>query len=152
LEAVRQRLYEGALALQSPEEARALYAELVKEEAKLRELELEARRVAVAEEQVKVQRLRAEAEVALKRQKAIVTASAAVVDVGSEGGAAMKQLGGPDRAGLEPGGPGASDGKWVQLFGEVMGILNRGGDAGENLLEARALLSEEMKLLGAAAT
>jgi hypothetical protein len=150
LEAVRQRLYEGALALQSPEEARGLYAELVKEEAKLRELELEARRVAVAEEQVKVQRLRAEADVALKRQKAIVTASEAVVEVGGERGdsGTTKQLGGPDRAGLEPGGPGAREETLMRLVGEVLGILNRGGDAGENLLEARATLSQEMKLLG----
>jgi hypothetical protein len=141
LEAVRQRLYERALVLQSPEEARELYAELVKEEGKLRELELEARRVAVAEEQVKVQRLRAEAEVAAKRQKAVVTSTQAVVDVVSEGGGATKQL--AERSGE------AGDDKWSRLFGEIMGILNRGGDPGERLLEARAILSEEMKLLGA---
>src|SRR5215213_1828485 len=116
LEAVRQRLYERALVLQSPEEARELYAELVKEEGKLRELELDARRVAVAEEQVKVQRLRAEAEVAVKRQKTVVTSTQTVVDVVSEGGA-MKQL--AERSGGEE--------KWVRLFGEVTAILNRGG-------------------------
>ena len=39
-EATCRRLYERALVSQSPEEARELYAELVKEEARLRELEL----------------------------------------------------------------------------------------------------------------
>jgi hypothetical protein len=152
LEAVRQRLYEGALALKSPEEARALYAELVKEEGKLRELELEARRVAVAEEQVKVQRLRAEAEVAAKRQRAVavVTSSQAVVDVGSEGGV-VKELGRSDRAALEPGGPGIGEEKWMRLVGEVMAVLNRAGAAEEKVLEARAILGEEMRLLGTGA-
>jgi len=130
-----------------------LYAELVKEEAKLRELELEARRVAVAEEQVKVQRLRAEADVAVKRQKAIVMSSEAVVEVAAEAVVARKELGEGQRAGLEPGGPGAAagDDKWMRVFGEVMGILNRGGDPVEKLLEARGRLSEEMKLLEAGA-
>src|SRR5215213_5970221 len=141
LEAVRQRLYERALVLQSPEEARELYAELVKEEGKLRELELDARRVAVAEEQVKVQRLRAEAEVAVKRQKAVVTSTQTVVDVVSEGDV-TKQL--AERSAE------AGDDKWSRLFGEIMGILNRGGEPGERLLEARAILAEGVKNLPAA--
>jgi hypothetical protein len=153
LEAVRQRLYEQALVLQSPEEARELYAELVKEEAKLRELELEARRVAVAEEQVKVQRLRAEAEVAVKRQKAIVMASEAVMEVASEGNGERRELAGGDRAGREPGDPtskqlaerAGGEEKWLRLFGEVMGILNRGGAPEETLLEARVRLGEALQ-------
>jgi hypothetical protein len=162
LEAVRQRLYERALVLQSPEEARELYAELVKEEGKLRELELEARRVAVAEEQVKVQRLRAEADVAVKRQKAIVTASEGVVDMVGEADGVRKQLSEADRAGLEPSGPGAkqladrsgggSEEKWVHLFREITAILNRGGDPGEKILEARERLSEEMRVMGTTGT
>ena len=67
LEAVRQRIYERALVLNSPEEARALYAELVKEEAKLKEVELEARKVAALEQQVKLQGLRIEVDMAKAR-------------------------------------------------------------------------------------
>ncbi|HEY6227405.1 MAG TPA: hypothetical protein VI282_09825, partial [Verrucomicrobiae bacterium] len=62
LEAVRQRLYERALVSQSPEEARELYAAMVKEEARLKELELEARKVAALEQQVKLQAVRIEVE------------------------------------------------------------------------------------------
>jgi hypothetical protein len=58
LEALRQRLYERTLVSNSPEEAREIYAALVKEEARLKELELEARKVAALEQQVKLQGLR----------------------------------------------------------------------------------------------
>jgi hypothetical protein len=58
LEAVRQRLYERALVSNSPEEARELYAALVKEEGRLKELELEARKVAALEQQVRLQGVR----------------------------------------------------------------------------------------------
>lgn len=126
--------------IRRPEEARELYAELVREESKLRELDLEARRVAVAEEQVKVQRLRAEAEIAARRQKAVVTASEAVVEVVNEGGGAPKQI--AERS--------SGDEKWMNLISEVVGILNRGGAPEEKLLEARTRLAEEMCVAGGA--
>ena len=69
----------------------------------------------------------------------MVTASEGVVDVVSEASATTKQL--AERSGSEE--------KWLRLFGDITEILNRGGDVGENLLEARARLSEEMKLLAA---
>ena len=50
LEAVRQRLYERALESQTAEEALAMYAAMVKEETRLKELELEARKVAALEQ------------------------------------------------------------------------------------------------------
>jgi hypothetical protein len=75
----------------------------------LRELELEARRVAVAEEQVKVHRLRAEADAAMKRQKAIVTSSEPVVEVAGDGEGTVKQL--PEKSGGEE--------NWARLFGEI---------------------------------
>ena len=46
LEAVRQQLYTQALEATTPEEALQLYSAMVKEETRLKELELEARKVA----------------------------------------------------------------------------------------------------------
>jgi hypothetical protein len=142
LEAVRRQLYDRALGARDPEEARELFAAMVGEETKLKQIELEARRVAAFEEQVKIQRLKVELDGVGKRQKAMV-ASSEVVEAGrvAEGGDAgekPKQLT-----------EGNEDGKrLVRLFGEVMGILNRGGLPEERLLEARALLCEEMKAMG----
>ena len=65
LEAVRQRLYDRALLSNSPEEARQLYAAMVKEEAKLQELELERRRLGIAEEELKLKALKARAELGI---------------------------------------------------------------------------------------
>jgi hypothetical protein len=50
------------LASESPEEARELHAALVKEEVKLQEVQLEARKVAALEQQVKLQALRIEVD------------------------------------------------------------------------------------------
>jgi hypothetical protein len=60
LEALRQRLYEQAMVTVDPEKARELYQDLLKEEAKIKELELDERKAAALEEQVKLQRLRIE--------------------------------------------------------------------------------------------
>jgi hypothetical protein len=65
LEALRQRLYEQALVTNDPAVTQKLYAELLKEEARVKELELEERRLGLAEEQVRIQRLRLKIE--LKR-------------------------------------------------------------------------------------
>jgi hypothetical protein len=39
----------------------------------------------------------------------------------------------------------------MRLVGEVMAVLNRAGAAEEKVLEARAILGEEMRLLGTGA-
>jgi hypothetical protein len=147
LEAVRHQLYDRALETNNPEEARELFAAMVTEETKLKQIELEARKVAAFEEQVKIQRLKVEFEAMGKRQKAMV-ASSEVVEAPKEIGegaeaarAAMpKQLTEGDEMGK----------RMLRLFGEVMGVLNRGGEPSERLLEARAMLSEEMKAMGGA--
>jgi hypothetical protein len=143
LEAVRQRLYDRALGSHDPEEARELFAAMVAEETKLKQIELEARKVAAFEEQVRIQRLKLELDAMAKRQKAVVASSEVVnagakeVVEGADGAEKPKQL-------IE-----GNEGKrWLKLFGEVTGILNRGGAAEEKLLEARARLSEEMKEIG----
>jgi hypothetical protein len=59
LEAVRQRLYEDALSpTSSREETLKMYAELLKEEGKLKELELAERKLALAAEQTRLQKVR----------------------------------------------------------------------------------------------
>jgi arginine repressor len=59
LEAVRQRLYEQALSISNtPDGMTKVFETLLKEEMRLKELELESRRTAVAEENVKIQRQR----------------------------------------------------------------------------------------------
>jgi hypothetical protein len=143
LEAVRQRLYERTLDSQNPEEARELFAAMVAEETKLKQIELEARKVAAFEEHVKIQRLKVELEAMAKRQKAMVASS----EVLEEGG---KQIGESVDAGGTP--KQVTEGsEWkqmLQLFGEVLEILNRGGAAEERLLAVRTMLSEEMKAIG----
>ena len=59
LEAVRQRMYEDALlATNSTEETRRMFAELLKEEAKLKELDLAERKLALVEEQTRLQKVK----------------------------------------------------------------------------------------------
>ena len=92
MEAVRQRLYERALVSQSPEEARELYAAMVKEEARFKELELEARKIAALEQQVKLQELRIQVMAQQVtnggkiRVKPTLATSESVVDGGVEDG------------------------------------------------------------------
>jgi hypothetical protein len=137
LEAVRQRLYDRALESQSPEEARELYAELVKEEAKLRELQLKERQVAIAEEQLKLEAL-------VARSKLGGMAKGEVIDSKPEPGAIVepevKQLAAPS----------ANDRGLVEVVERAMAILNRGGSVDERLLEARCVLAEGVKGIGLA--
>src|SRR4051812_1818113 len=84
LEAVRRQLYDRALDPRDPEEARELFAAMVAEETKLKQIELEARKVAAFEDQVRIQRLKVELEAIGKRQKAMV-ASSEVVDEDGKG-------------------------------------------------------------------
>ena len=89
LEVLRQSFFEKAANGQSVEEARELYDALVKEEARVKELELEARKVAALEQQVKLQERRIEVEAmkaraVLGRVKGEVVGSQAVGDDGKE--------------------------------------------------------------------
>lgn len=189
LEVLRQKFFEKAAGGQSAEEARELYDALVKEEGRLKELELEGRKVCALEQQVKLQERRIEVE-AMKARALLGRVKAEVVEtkalgtgeagkvrdqgeapkVGDEG-VERKVAGVPaegettcgavangrgdgvaneagnehandrphERAKRELGGPGT---RFVELVEEALAILNRGGDPGERILTARALLAE----------
>lgn len=134
LEAVRQRLYDRALLSNSPEEARQLYAAMVKEEAKLQELELERRRLAIAEEELKLKALRARAELPMTK--------AEVVESSTE---EAKVLGTPEAKQLAA--PSESEGRLAEVIRQAEAILNRGGELEGRLLEARGLLAEAARAL-----
>jgi hypothetical protein len=145
LEAVRQRLYERALESQSPEEARELYAELVKEEAKLRELALKERQVAIAEEQLKLQALVARAKLAGMVKGEVIGEEPLIHQRGHrehrENGnesVEVKRIAAPLENGRE----------LVAVVERAVAILNRGGSVEERLLEARSVLVEGVKEIG----
>jgi hypothetical protein len=157
LEAVRQRLYERAIVSQSPEEACELYAAMVKEETRLRELDLEARKVAALEQQVRLQGVKiqvlAEQGAAGKwKRKAEVVESRP-----EESERAKLEV----RAGLA-GDPGAAGGgmnvdeekqRLLLVLREVNEIVNRGGGSTEEkVLELRARLAGQLKEIGASLT
>lgn len=137
MEVVRQRLYERALLSPTGEEARELFGALAGESTRLKELELEARKVAALEEQVRVQRLKVELERAKVRVKGQVidagekAAEAAVCDSGKQG-----QL--PAAA---AGGESEREKRLLGVIAEAAAILNRGGPVDERLFEARAVLA-----------
>ena len=172
LEVLRQSFFEKAADGQSAEEARELYDALVKEEARVKELELEARKVAALEQQVKLQERRIEVEamkaravlgrvkgeivetVALKeggKEPAKLEVQAGLAGNPREGGTTCARLDSPEEslnsqdAKQELGGP---SGRFVELVEQALGILNRGGDLTERILESRALLAEAMGVLG----
>jgi hypothetical protein len=122
LEAVRQRLYERVLGSHDPEEARLLYAALVKEEVRLKELELEARKLALAEEEFKV-RAAVAIENGRKRAKAEVLETAPATE--------PKQLAASSE----------SDQRLREAVGQALEILNRSGSLEERMLAARSLLA-----------
>jgi hypothetical protein len=87
LEAVRQRLYEDALSATNST-TRKMYAELLKEEAKLKELDLAERKLALAAEQLRLQkvRLRLAARTMNGRKRVKLDAAEVVQEVeGAEG-------------------------------------------------------------------
>jgi hypothetical protein len=92
LEAVRQQLYDQALAAQSPEMAQKWYAALVKEEAKLKELELEARKIAIAEEQLKLEAFVARAKLGGMAKAEVIESKREPTAIGAP---EMKQMTGP---------------------------------------------------------
>ena len=127
LEAVRRQLYDRALGSHDPEEARELFAAMVAEETKLKQIELEARKVAAFEEQVRIQRLKLELDAMAKRQKAMV-ASSEVVEEGKEIGEGV-DAGGKAKE-LTEGGRGMErDGEVV--WGGFGNIESRRGGGGE---------------------
>lgn len=148
LEAVRQRLYERAIVSQSPEEARELYAAMVKEEARLRELDLEARKVAALEQQVKLQGLKIQV-LAEQSGGGKGKRKAEVVESRAEAADSCKQ----ERAKLELGDPGAAEGlgadaekrRLLLVLREVNEIVNSEGSTEEKVLELRARLAGQLK-------
>jgi len=138
LQAVRQRLFERALTSKDGEEARELFGLMQKEDAKVKELELEARKVAVAEEQVRLQAQKLAIEARRKVGSGFVVETELVeererrnheiLEINEKGSERERLL--------------------LELVRDVAGILNRGGDSAEGrLLEARMRLGAEVKLL-----
>jgi hypothetical protein len=162
IEAVRQRLYERALVSNSPEEARELYAALIAEEAKLKQFELEARKVAVAEQQLKLQELRIQVEMSRSRRRARVTASRVL----AEGGGAADGEGSAGAVGEEgltegkaekatvaavaqiASGPSESEKRLRLLVSETLEVLNNAGLPFDKMNEARTRLMEGVKEIG----
>jgi hypothetical protein len=137
LEAVRQRLFERALSSDDPEEARELFAAMQKEDAKVKELELEARKVAVAEQQVRLQAQKLAMEARRKGGAGTVVETATVEAIEKHAGKMPAVRAVSDRERL-----------LLELIRDVTGILNRGGESPEGrLLEARMRLGAEVKLL-----
>lgn len=135
LEAVRQRLYERVLVSNDPEEALKLYHAMLKEEAKVKELELEARKVKVAEEAVRLQGIRL-AGGGGKSVRAVVEASAAVEGEDHGGKMAVVAVANPER-----------ERKLLELVSDLDGIVNGSGMAEEKVLAARVRLGSEGRLL-----
>jgi hypothetical protein len=131
LEAVRQRLYERVLVSTDPEEALKLYNAMLKEEAKLKELELEGRKVKVAEEQVRLQAVKIAAgnrrgphPGPVPEEEGVVVETSIVRDEVSE-----------------------RERKLLELVGDLVGILNGGGMPEEKVVAARARVGTEGRLL-----
>lgn len=144
MEVVRQRLYERALLSPTGEEARELFGALAGESTRLKELELEARKVAALEEQVRVQRLKVELE------RAKVRVKGQVIDAAGDGGEkateaavcdAGKQAQLPAAAAAAASGESERERRLLGVIAEAAAILNRGGSVDERLFEARALLA-----------
>ena len=139
MEAVRQRLFETALESENGEEARKLYVELLKEETKLKELQLAERRVALAEESERNRRAELRAA---RRRKMVLEDGAEPTEIED---AEVKQL--PEAVvNSELGGRVK---ELENLLREVAEILNRGGESAEGrLLEARSVMGSGQRLLG----
>jgi hypothetical protein len=146
LEAVRQKLFEQALAPNSREGLRELYVELLREEAKLKELELAERKVAVAEEEARLKRaLLWEAAREKRRTRVEISAGAAG---GDESETDLEEKSGPIQL-LEYVKEDPEKKEIADLLGRVNEILNRGGEVNEKVIEARSVLGAGMKLVSA---
>jgi hypothetical protein len=164
IEALRQRLYEQAMTTQDPEKARELYQDFLEEEAKGKELELEQRKTAAMEEQVKLQRLRIEVQaraIDVRGRAKVVVESAPVARgelpgpterefmegeelpqkiVTAEAGQAkiIKENGAREER---------ADERFAALWERMGKILNRGGRPEEKVLEAREVWEEGRRRL-----
>jgi hypothetical protein len=108
---------------------------MVKEEAKLQELELERRRLAIAEEELKLKALKARAELGMTKAEVVESrAEEAKVIEGPE----AKQLAAPSSE---------SERRLAEVIRQAEAILNRGGELEGRLLEARCLLAEAARAL-----
>jgi hypothetical protein len=132
LEAVRQRLYERVLVSNDPEEALRLYNAMLKEEAKVKELDLEARKVKVSEEQVRLQAIKL-AGVGRKPAPHLGPLPKGEGEV-VESSIVTEELSGRER-------------KLSELVRDLAGIVNGSGTAEEKVLAARVRLGSEGKLL-----
>jgi hypothetical protein len=134
LEALRQRFYEEALcAHSSPEESRKVFAELLKEEAKLKDLELAERKMALAEEEVRLQKVKLRLAARAQSGRRIVKLDRANVVQGAE---VAEVEGATEKVKALTG-----------VVSRLQEILNRGGSVEEKMMEARGVLAEERKLL-----
>jgi hypothetical protein len=143
LEAVRQQLYTQALEANSPEQALQLYAAMVKEETRLKELEIEARKVAALEQQVKLQGLRIEVQarqVKGRKTAEVLESTAAPV--------AVAELTEGEGAGVKEDVKSEAERKRLErVLREIHAIANSGGYPEEKVQELRARLAEEVKKL-----
>lgn len=110
---------------------------MVKEEAKLQELELERRRLAIAEKELKLKALKARAESGMTKAE-VVESSASAEEAKLIEGVEGKLLAAPASE---------NEGRLAAVIREAEAILNRGGELEGRLLEARCLLAEAARSL-----
>jgi hypothetical protein len=133
MEALRQKLYEEALgSRQGTEERMKLYESLLREEARLKELELAERKTAALEERV---RLEAERLRLAAAEKSREVAGRTRVEIG-EPVLVEAVENGEQREGL-----------LLEALRRVEEIINRAGPAEEKVFEARRFFGGEQKLL-----
>lgn len=140
LEALRQRLFEKAInEMSTDEELREMYLELVKEEAKLKELELAERRVVVAEDQARLAQAKARAALEDRPRKKVELEGSEVV---CDGAGPAKLL----EAKSESSGTEGKQGL-IDLIVNVAAVINGPGFAEEKVLEGRVILAAGMKMV-----
>jgi hypothetical protein len=132
MEALRQKLYEEALSSkQGTTETMEMYESLLREEAKLKELELAERKTAALEERVRLERERLE----LAARAKLPAGERTRVEVGNE--VVVEEVAGG----------GAREGFLLEALRCVEVIVNKGGPAEEKVLELRLMLGGHQKLL-----
>jgi hypothetical protein len=170
LEAARQKLYERVVNSTDPDTAREAYEAMLKEETKLKELELESRKAAALEEGVRLQRLRIEVMAAgggrggnsrdrtQRAQRNGMVIEAGPVIAGELAGPGEKDFTKGNKGNEEKeNGTGANGVKGEEMaklrefFDRLGSILNRGGRPEEKLLEARRRRRWERREQGEAA-
>jgi hypothetical protein len=143
LEALRQRLYEEALkATNSPEQTLKMYGELLKEEAKLKELAIAERKLALAEEEVRLQKVRLRLAARAQGEKKRVKLNAVSVVENAVGAQQIEERSSAGTVAELKGAP-----KLAGVVKEMEGIVNGAGLAEEKALAARATLARERELV-----